>query len=59
MRSEMKSAMKQNRIIVWLDEIMFSRTHYKTHEWSKRKSNIHIPYEAMGRGYTAVIAAIS
>ena len=55
----MKSAMKQNRIIVWLDEIMFSRTHYKTHEWSKRKSNIHIPYEAMGRGYTAVIAAIS
>ena len=59
MRSQMKSAMEQGRSIIWLDEIMFSRTHYKTHEWSKRKSNIHIPYEAMGRGYTAVIAAIS
>ena len=38
---------------------MFSRSSNLTHEWSKRNSNISIPIEKLGYGYTALIAAIS
>ena len=38
---------------------MFTKTTNLTHEWSKRTKNVHIPFEAMGTRYTAVIAAIS
>ena len=59
MRSQLKSAIDQKRKIIWLDETMFTKTTNLTHEWSKRTKNVHIPFEAMGTRYTAVIAAIS
>ena len=59
MRTKLKSAIEQKQKIIWLDEIMFTKTTNLTHEWSKRTKNVHIPFEAMGTRYTAVIAAIS
>lgn len=59
MRLRLKSSIKKKLKIIWLDEIMFTRTSNLTHEWSKRTKNVHIPLEDMGAGYTAVIAAIS
>ena len=53
------TALDQKQKIIWLDEIMFTKTTNLTHEWSKRTKNVHIPFEAMGSRYTAVIAAIS
>ena len=38
---------------------MFTKTTNLSHEWSKRTKNVHVPCEAMGTRYTAVIAAIS
>ena len=55
----MQSAIERNRKIIWIDEIMFSRTHNMTHEWSKCNTNITVPIEKISCGYTAVIAAIS
>ena len=45
--------------IIWLDEVIFTKTTNLTHEWSGRNKNIWIPVEKMTSGYTAVIAAIS
>ena len=59
MSAKLKSAIEQKRKIIWLDEIMFTKTTNLTHEWSKRTENVHIPCEAMGASFTAVIAAIS
>ena len=59
MKTKLKSAIEQKQKIIWLDEIMFTKTTNLTHEWSKRTENVHIPFEAMGTRYTAVIAAIS
>ena len=59
MRDRLKSAIERNRKIIWLDEIMFTKSSNKTHEWSKRTQNIWVPVERMNIKYTAVIAAIS
>ena len=45
--------------MIWLDEIMFTKSTNTTHEWSKRKHNYSIPCESLGSKYTAVCAAIS
>ena len=55
----MKSAIARKLKIIWVDEIMFTKTTNLSHEWSKRTKNVHVPCEAMGTRYTAVIAAIS
>ena len=46
-------------MIIWLDEIMFTKHTMKTHEWSSKYENITVPCESMNQSYTAVIAAIS
>ena len=38
---------------------MFTKASNAKQEWSKRKQNFHIPCEALGAKYTAVLAAIS
>ena len=55
----MKSAIARKLKTIWVDEIMFTKTTNLSHEWSKRTKNVHVPCEAMGTRYTAVIAAIS
>lgn len=55
----MSSAIARKLKIIWVDEIMFTKSTNLSHEWSKRTTNVHIPCEAMGTKYTAVIAAIS
>ena len=59
MRRRLKSAIARKLKIIWVDEIMFTKTTNLSHEWSKRTKNVHVPCEAMGTRYTAVIAAIS
>ena len=59
MRRRMKSAIKRKLKIIYLDETMFTKHTNLSHAWSKRTKNIHVPGEAMGIRYTAVIAAIS
>ena len=55
----MKSAIARKLKTIWVDEIMFTKTTNLSHEWSKCTKNVHVPCEAMGTRYTAVIAAIS
>ena len=55
----MKSAIARKLKLIWLDEIVFTKTTNLTHAWSKSRTNIHVPCEAMGASYTAVIASIS
>lgn len=55
----MKSAIARKLKVIWVDEIMFTKTTNLSYEWSKRTKNVHVPCEAMGTRYTAVIAAIS
>ena len=59
MRRRLKSAIARKLKTIWVDEIMFTKTTNLSHEWSKRTKNVHVPCEAMGTRYTAVIAAIS
>ena len=40
MVSRLQSSMKRNRKIIWLDEVMFSKTSALTHAWSKRLTNV-------------------
>ena len=59
MRRRLKSAIARKLKIIWVDETMFTKTTNLSLEWSKRTENVHVPCEAMGIKYTAVIAAIS
>ena len=59
MVSRLQSSMKRNRKIIWLDEVMFSKTSALTHAWSKRLKNVQVPIETINAKYTAVIASIS
>ena len=59
MRRRLKSAIARKLKIVYLDEIMFTKHTNMSNAWSKRNKNVHVPCEAMGVRYTAVIAAIS
>ena len=54
----MQTAYDENRKVVWLDEIIFTKSTNTTHEWSKRKHNYSIPCESLGSKYTVVFAAI-
>ena len=55
----MQTAYDENRKVIWLDEIMFTKSVNALTEWSKRKQNFSIPCESLGAKYTAVCAAIS
>ena len=59
MRLQLQSAIRRKLKVIFLDEIMFTKSTNLTHEWSTRHTNIKIPEEARGLSYTAVIAAIS
>ena len=40
MRERLRTAIKQKRKIIWLDETMFTKTTNLHREWSKRSQNI-------------------
>ena len=55
----MKSSIDRNRKLVYLDEIIFTKSTNFRLAWSLRKRNVQLPCEVMSEKYTAVIAAIS
>lgn len=59
MRDRVQKAVDNQKKLVWLDEVCFTKTSCLTHEWSKRKYNIQVPCDSRGVGYIAVLAAIS
>lgn len=59
MRLNMQSAVDAKKKIIFLDEIVFTKSSNTRTEWSSRTNNITTPCEALGQKYTAVEAAIS
>ena len=59
MRRRLRSAIARRLKVVWVDETIFTKHTNISYAWSRRTKNVHVPCEAMGISYTAVIAAIS
>ena len=59
MQLKVQNAVDSKKKIVWLDEVMFTKSTNLKCEWSKRRQNFRIPTEALGGKYTAVLTAIS
>ena len=43
MRRRFQDALDRKRKIIWLDEVLFTKSTNLTHEWSKRLTNIYLP----------------
>ncbi len=59
MRSKVQEAYDEEKVILWLDETVFTKAANVTHSWSKKNQNIKVPAELMGFKYVAALATIS
>ena len=57
--AEMEQAAREGRILVFLDEILFTKRAIKLREWSGRNSNLTVDQEEVYVGYRAALAAMT
>ena len=59
MRNKVQEAYDEDKMILWLDETVFTKAANVTHSWSRKHQNIQVPAELMGFKYVAALATIS
>ncbi len=57
--ASMEQAAREGRILVFLDEILFTKRALKLREWSARNSNLSVDQEEVYVGYRSVIATMT
>jgi len=58
-RLALEQAEQANRLIVYLDEIVFSKSSVMSRDWSAKNSNLAVDQAMIYTGYTAVIASMT
>ena len=58
MLEQIDQAKVQGRLIIYLDEINFTKRSLKLREWSMKNSNLTVDQEEVYVGYRSVIAAM-
>ena len=55
----MQSAYDSDKLILWVDETVFTKATNVSHAWSRKGSNLMVPSELMGFKYVAALALIT
>ena len=57
--NEVEQAKSESRLLVYLDEINFTKRSLKLHEWSGKNSNLTVDQKEVYVGYRSVIASMT
>ena len=58
-RHALEQAILQNRKIVYMDEILFTKSSVMQRDWSRANSNLAVDQQSIYTGYKAVIASMT
>ena len=56
---DIEQAKREGRLIVYIDEILFSKRSIKLREWAQKNSNLAVNQEDVYVGFRSVIAAMT
>ena len=56
---DIEQAKREGRLIVYIDEILFSKRSIKLREWAKKNSNLTVNQEDVYVGFRSVIAGMT
>ena len=57
--STIRQARRANRLVIYIDEVVFTKHTNFTHDWSSLNNNTCVPETDMYTSYRAVLAGIS
>ena len=56
---DIEQAKREGRLLIYIDEILFSKRSIKLREWAKKNSNLTVNQEDVYVGFRSVIASMT